>query len=198
MELSQFIFHKKNAFSDDFCDELLQIFDDKEKNNETNVGANAGGIDLTIKDTTEIDLYQHFEILEKENFFEKMNQYLSNHFLENLPFRYYFDANQKLFTEKCRYETCQVQKYEKGKGHYEHWHVEVENKESSKRIFSMILYLNDVFDGGETSFLYSNQKIKPTKGGLVIFPSGFPFVHCGNKPISNDKYIVSTWLVYDP
>ena len=62
----------------------------------------------------------------------------------------------------------------------------------------MIIYLNDVDNGGETSFLYTENKVKPRKGGLLIFPSAFPFVHRGEVPISNDKYIIATWLAYRP
>jgi hypothetical protein len=60
----------------------------------------------------------------------------------------------------------------------------------------MIVYLNDVEVGGETEFLYPKIKVKPKKGSLVIFPSAYPFVHRGNKPISSDKYIIATWLIY--
>jgi hypothetical protein len=62
----------------------------------------------------------------------------------------------------------------------------------------MIIYLNDVNEGGETSFLYTGNKVKPRKGGLLIFPSAFPFVHRGEVPVSNDKYIIATWLAYRP
>ena len=31
MDLSKFIYHKENAFSDEFCDQLVNLFQDKEK-----------------------------------------------------------------------------------------------------------------------------------------------------------------------
>jgi|APGre2960657373_1045057.scaffolds.fasta_scaffold00356_23 hypothetical protein len=196
MDLSKFIYHQENAFSDEFCDRLINLFDEKEKEDEVSVGSMAGGLDLTIKNTTEINLYDFPELVNHENFFSVINKHLSDHFLNNLPFRYYFDGNQKIFPGNTTYETCQIQKYKKGEGHYGSWHIEIENLKSASRIFSMIVYLNDVEEGGETGFLYPEMKVKPTKGGLVIFPSAYPFVHCGFKPISNDKYIVATWLIY--
>jgi hypothetical protein len=57
-----------------------------------------------------------------------------------------------------------------------------------------MFYLNDVEEGGETEFLYLNTKIKPVKGTLVYFPTHFPFVHRGNIPISDDKYIMTGWI----
>jgi len=196
MDLSKFIYHQENAFSDEFCDRLINLFDEKEKEDEVSVGSMAGGLDLTIKNTTEINLYDFPELVNHENFFSVINKHLSDHFLNNLPFRYYFDGNQKIFPGNTTYETCQIQKYKKGEGHYGSWHIEIENLKSAPRVFSMIVYLNDVEEGGETGFLYPEMKVKPTKGGLVIFPSAYPFVHCGFKPISNDKYIVATWLIY--
>jgi hypothetical protein len=198
MDISEFIFHKPKVFSPEFCNQLIGLFEEKEEKKETYVGAMLGGIDLSIKNTTEIDLFQHPDVVNNETFFDTVNEHLSNHYLENLPFRYYFDANRKLFNNKCMYETCQIQKYKKGVGHYENWHVEIESLATAKRIFSMIVYLNTVQEGGETSFLYTNKSIKPSQGDLVIFPSAFPFIHCGKKPISDDKYIISTWLIYVP
>jgi hypothetical protein len=196
MDISKFIYHKENVFSDEFCDKLVSLFQEKEKEDEVAIGSMAGGLDLNVKNTTEINLYDFPELVSHENFFSVINKHLSDHFLNNLPFRYYFDANIKVFPGDTTYENCQIQKYKKGEGHYGSWHVEIENLKSCSRTFSMIVYLNDVEEGGETGFLYPEMKVKPTKGGLVIFPSGFPFVHCGFKPISEDKYIIATWLIY--
>lgn len=196
MDISKFIYHKEKAFSEEFCDSLIELFEKKEKENEVIVGSMMGGIDFGVKNTTEINLYEYPELVNHENFFSVINKHLSDNFLNNLPQRGNFDPNIKLFPGATTYETCQIQKYKKGEGHYESWHVEIENLKSSVRTFSMIVYLNDVEEGGETGFLYPEMKIKPTKGGLVIFPSAYPFVHCGYKPISNDKYIIATWLIY--
>ncbi len=196
MDISKFIYHKENVFSEEFCDSLIDLFDKKEKDDKVHVGSMMGGVNFDVKNTTEINLFEHPELVNHDNFFSVINKHLSDHFLNNLPYRYSFDSNIKLFPGNTTYETCQIQKYKKGEGHYESWHVEVENLKSAGRAFSMIVYLNDVYQGGETGFLYPQLKVKPTKGSLVIFPSAFPFVHCGHKPISNDKYIIATWLIY--
>lgn len=196
MDISKFIYHKENVFSEEFCNTLIDLFDKKEKEEEVYVGSMMGGVNLEVKNTTEINLFEYPDLVNHENFFSVINKHLSDHFLNNLPYRFSFDSNLKLFPGETTYETCQIQKYKKGEGHYESWHVEVENLKSAGRTFSMIVYLNDVYQGGETGFLYPQLKVKPTKGSLVIFPSAFPFVHCGYKPISNDKYIIATWLIY--
>lgn len=196
MELSNFIYHAENAFSDDFCDMLLNLFDKKEEENQTEVGSMMGGINFDVKNTTELNLYNYPELVNHENFFSVLNDHLSNKFLGNLPYHHTFPSEFKIFPGNNTYETCQIQKYKKGEGHYSSWHIEIENLGSSKRVFSMIVYLNDVLEGGETEFLYPKMKVKPKKGSLVIFPSAYPFVHRGVKPISHDKYIIATWIVY--
>lgn len=196
MDLSNFVYYKERVFSEEFCDNLIDLFEKKNAEKETYVGRMAGGINPNVKNTTEINLFDYPEYINNQTFYSVLNNHVNNHFLGNLPGRFYFDAPARVFIGACNYEICQIQKYEKGVGHYESWHIEIENLPSSNRVFSMIVYLNDVEEGGETGFLYSDLKIKPKKGALVIFPSAFPFVHCGFKPISNDKYIIATWLIY--
>ena len=43
-------------------------------------------------------------------------------------------------------------------------------------------------------FYHQELKIKPKKGRLVIWPVGFTHTHRGNRPISNDKYLISCWM----
>ena len=60
----------------------------------------------------------------------------------------------------------------------------------------MMLYLNDVDDGGETEFYHQKIKINPEKGKLAIFPTYWTHHHKGNPPISNNKYILNNWILY--
>ncbi len=57
-------------------------------------------------------------------------------------------------------------------------------------------YLNDFEEGGETEFFYQNKKLKPTGGQLVFAPSHFTHTHKGHVPISNDKYILTSWVLF--
>jgi hypothetical protein len=65
---------------------------------------------------------------------------------------------------------------------------------TSRRFISFFWYLNDVAEGGETEFV--DLTIKPEAGKLVIFPPLWMFPHKGNPPISNEKYLLSTYLHY--
>ena len=56
--------------------------------------------------------------------------------------------------------------------------------------------LNDVEEGGETELMYEKSFTKPKAGRVLVHPAGYPFVHRGLTPISDDKYIITTWLAY--
>ncbi|QGX41501.1 2OG-Fe(II) oxygenase [Permianibacter aggregans] len=99
-----------------------------------------------------------------------------------------------------RYGLMNLQKYQAGKGGYFHWHSEVypqdEKCEPLHRVLLFMFYLNDVAEGGETEFYYQNLKIAPKAGRMVIAPAGFTHTHRGNMPVSNDKYIATSWVMF--
>ena len=100
------------------------------------------------------------------------------------------------FIEPTTFASLPVQRYTKGTGHYNAWHHEGGTFKMSRRYFALLVYLNDVEEGGETEMLYTGQKIKPEKGKLLVHPAGFPYIHKGNMPLSNDKTILISWLVF--
>ena len=65
------------------------------------------------------------------------------------------------------------------------------------RIITFLWYLNTVEEGGETEFFNGRISIKPEKGKLLLFPSTWTYIHRGNMPISNDKYILTGWIYCD-
>jgi hypothetical protein len=88
-----------------------------------------------------------------------------------------------------------VQKTEVGGG-YHLWHCEKSEKEFSNRLLVITAYLNDVVEGGETEFLYQHKRIPSKMGSVCIFPSAFTHTHRGNPPLSNTKYIMTSWIEY--
>lgn len=58
-----------------------------------------------------------------------------------------------------------------------------------KEVLSIVLYLNDDYDGGELYFKNQNIKIKPEAGSLVAFPSIDPYFHESLPVTSGTKYI---------
>lgn len=65
------------------------------------------------------------------------------------------------------------------------------------RIYTTILYLNDDFDGGETTFPTKNIDIKPKKSRLIGFPCSRDYIH-GVRPINNGvRFAVASWYQAD-
>ena len=58
------------------------------------------------------------------------------------------------------------------------------------------IYLNDGFDEGETEFLYQQRKIAPRTGSLLIAPAAFTHTHRGNRPQGGDKFIATSWMLF--
>ena len=61
------------------------------------------------------------------------------------------------------------------------------------RMLTLIWYLNDVDEGGETEFV-DGTIVKPKTGQVLIFPTSWYMAHRGRMPISNKKYIITSWL----
>jgi Rps23 Pro-64 3,4-dihydroxylase Tpa1-like proline 4-hydroxylase len=87
-------------------------------------------------------------------------------------------------------EGFQLLKYEPGgyfKTHYDSY-------PAVKRCISVLIYLNDDYDGGEIEFVYFNAKIKPKAGSLILFPSNYPYRHIAHPVTNGTKYAIVTWL----
>ena len=93
-----------------------------------------------------------------------------------------------------------LQKYLQGTGGYHQWHSEIyprnDECESLHRVLLFMFFLNSVDDGGETEFFHQDTKIQPQTGRMVIAPAGFTHTHKGNVPNSDDKYIVTSWIMF--
>lgn len=68
--------------------------------------------------------------------------------------------------------------------------------EVCNRYMVFLWYLNDVAEGGETEFPDLDLKIAPRTGRLLMFPPYWMYQHIGKPPVSGDKYILSTYLLF--
>lgn len=67
------------------------------------------------------------------------------------------------------------------------------------RYLVLLWYLNDVAQGGETRFPQLGVTVQPKAGRLIVFPPYWMYQHEGVAPVSGDKYILSTYLLFtDP
>ncbi|HEY5102233.1 MAG TPA: 2OG-Fe(II) oxygenase [Steroidobacteraceae bacterium] len=74
-------------------------------------------------------------------------------------------------------------------------HFDAVNQYAS-RYLVLLWYLNDVAEGGETRFPQLDYAVAPRVGRLLMFPPYWMYQHEGRPPVSGDKYIVSTYLLF--
>lgn len=107
-------------------------------------------------------------------------------------------------------EALQVVEYEAGGYYNEHHDSCCDDAEvcttfvekSGQRTATMLIYLNDNFEGGETEFLNLNLKLKAPKNGGILFrplETGgnrcHPLaLHKGCPILSGKKYICNVWI----
>jgi hypothetical protein len=93
-----------------------------------------------------------------------------------------------------------LQWYREGSGGYPYWHCELYPRdagcETLHRHLLWTLYLNDGFNEGETEFLFQQRKVAPKTGSLLIAPTAFTHTHRGNRPRGGDKFIATSWILF--
>lgn len=177
---------------DNFCDHLINI------HNNNSMYINIGFTGTKIDHKTRVPWKVSKDLLLSDN---RLNFQQENQMLHNITGSYinkYLDKLHHMYGSVDStggiVSLFQIQYNEKNKGRY--WFhnddsVDNINGKLITRHLTYLYYLNDVQDGGETIFM--NCKIKPKKGRLLIFPSTWTYIHGGNIPISNDKYILTGW-----
>jgi hypothetical protein len=104
--------------------------------------------------------------------------------------------NISFFPNQCHNEEVRMKKYFKGTEDDFKYHADVGDYASARRFLVCFFYLNSVEEGGETVFPDYNTSIEPQRGRLAIFPPFWTHPHQAQPAISDDKYIVGTYLHY--
>ena len=166
----------ENAFSDEWCDKVINYF---ENNINKAEARNEGGGSLQgIRDTQ--------QLLD--------DPLLGEEFIKE--FKKCFDLYQYKYIDippHLNITGFKIQKTLPTEG-YHPYHKERGPGYALYREGVYTVYLNDVEEGGETEFLYQLKRLKPKKGTLCIFPAGYTHIHRGNTPLSGEKYILTGWL----
>ena len=93
-----------------------------------------------------------------------------------------------------------LQRYTAGQGGYPYWHCELYPRDPQcdtlHRHVLWTLYLNDGFEAGETEFLFQGRRVAPRAGSLLIAPTAFTHTHRGNRPSGGDKFIATSWILF--
>ncbi len=215
-----------NALSPDFCNAFMQTFDNSPHLQAGRTGGGVDtskklSSDLYLNQHAEYQ--EQLKLIQETTFRYALQYFKKYHFALIAPLALQvrhpktgeavalthenFDevaaGNEAAYMQLLyRLGPIQAQKYEQGKGNYNYWHCEVfpekNSVEALHRTLLFMFYLNDVEEGGSTDFYYQQRSIKPQQGRMVIAPGYFTHTHRGSTPVSNDKYILTSWILMNP
>mgnify|MGYP003109356595 FL=1 len=188
----------ENALSEQFCDNLIKEFESPKYKSKIRQGQTFSGVNPKAKTSFDMNLLDSPDLSKYTDEITRVSNSKINNYILKWGREDQYDPNT-LFGKGTYYPSWNMQKYERGSGHYKSCHVESNacyppNEGRGYRIFAVMFYLNTVLSGGETNFLYSDLNVQPKAGTFLCWPAPWPWVHSGSVPISHDKYIVTTWL----
>jgi predicted 2-oxoglutarate/Fe(II)-dependent dioxygenase YbiX len=170
----------KNVVSNEFINKIIPLINHKAKKKLTI----RSGLDTNIRNVKGYSL----------NFDTPTNLFYWNFVKKEIEKLYVFYKVK--FPKMASYKINQIDllKYKPG-GKYE---VHTDHSTNSPRHLSIILNLNDDYEGGDLIFTDQKEKeikrLKLGKGSIVFFPSNFIYPH-GIKPITKGtRYSIVAWL----
>jgi hypothetical protein len=98
-------------------------------------------------------------------------------------------------SKECKLERFRLRKSGKNDGFFSE-HCDIVNYNTSGRLLVVMFYLNTIGLGGETVFTNIDLSVQPKEGRVLIFNPSFLFPHKANKPVSEHKYTLQTYLHY--
>ncbi len=169
-----------HTLPDSLCDSLVELFEMDVQHHER--------IENKARPTfTQLNLNQHHAKI-VPTLIEYVLETI-RHYQDDVPSASYLPS-LKLFEE------FRIKRYNVGGGDRFDEHVDVSDHDTARRSLAMLFYLNSVPVGGQTTFPHQGITLRPTKGYVTVFPPTWDYPHTGEAPISNTKYIMSTYLHY--
>ena len=168
--------------SETICDELVQIFKDKEEHHTPGIVGPPLRISPDEKKSTELAIdpqcnYPSF-VMYKKLLEEAVHKYEDKY------------PEVKNFDKFGMIESPQIQHYKPGEG-FKIWHCERERKDNRCLVF--MTFLNTVPEAG-TRFKYQDLIVPAEKGLTLIWPPDFTHTHKGQITDKHEKYIITGWL----
>jgi hypothetical protein len=180
-----FIFEKTNALPARLCEQMIQRFEDCEKEQYQGRIGQLVQKHRDVKKSTDLVVSgkPHWKDVDRA-LFHSLAMALRE-FRESFP---YF---------KGPFKDMGYAIQRTSPGEYYHWHIDGGSHDFSQRQLVAVWYLNTLEGpGGETEFLFQNLKIKPEQGKLLLFPPFWTHEHRGATLQRGIKYIATTWVVF--
>jgi len=173
------------ALTPEFCAQMVQSFNRMSQFHVLNGRGQKRGFDASA--WTELNISPLADTGMKGFFLKQIDDHLA---LYNQRLGLTLPVPTRPRIEDIRIKRYRVGADEKFEPHFDSM------DDKANRYLVFLWYLNDVADGGETEFCNLGIKVAPRAGRLLMFPPYWMFQHAGLAPRSNDKYIVSTYLLF--
>lgn len=180
-----------NVFSKEYCENTIKYYENMNKSGLTSDRITLDNTSRHIISDTNTGF--HMEVTVSLALSQRISSDFLNVFWNDVYPKYASEYSILNATDKHSIYHLKLQKTKVGEA-FHTWHYETGTRETSGRILTYILYLNDVKEGGETEFLYYPKRVKPKQGTIILFPGSLTHTHRGNQPLSNEKYIITGWV----
>lgn len=214
MEFSDLIWEIPNSLPDDFCDRLIEKFENDDRKYE---GCSSGGMNKDIKDSVDLNFsglpgWEEEDSIVYETVQNQAAEYF--HFYSSslwsdvgspdagFPMgdvgyqiqRTSADGKYIWHHDSISFPVINtIQKNNRSFGHGKMPTMLIQD-----RLFTFIYYLNDAseFEGGNTQFRWGEEikNIVPERGKALWFPAEKSFPHRGQLVESGNKYIMTGWI----
>lgn len=186
------VFEIDDAFTRTECAELCSYMHGKLQRSKV-VGSN--GIDTVSQDRTSQTAWLKHDDVAQEAFVNKFIR---------------LGARLTGYKDLKFYEDISIVRYQASEMYREHYDACATKRhcQTNDRIYrkaTIILYLNDDFEGGETYFPKIGLNVKPKTGKAVLFYNTddtgqeiLESLHAGNPVKSGEKWIATLWIKFIP
>ncbi|SRR5579883_365955 len=184
-DLARYVQWFDGALDPNLCGRMIESFDQLARFQTRN---NRGAIKaLQSSAWTELNVSKVADASFEARFREQVFEYLA---------RYNERVRLTLpIPQRARLENLRIKRYLAVEGDRFEPHFDALDY-SCNRYMVFLWYLNDVAEGGETEFCDLGLRVEARAGRLLMFPPYWMYQHAGLPPRSNDKYIISTYLLF--
>lgn len=186
MLIHKAIFHIEKVISSKDCKKMITYMDEHCKTKATVVGKGNKG----VTDTKTRDVLSHWlnpDDYGAPEYFQIVEQAIRKGIIEY--------SKQIKFLGRLQLNEINLLKYEKGNFYIKH----VDQSSSLNRTLSIIINLNEEYDGGDVVFTnpitdkpYSKPDLKA--GDIILFPSNFLYPHQVTPLKKGVRYSIVSWL----
>ena len=131
-----------------------------------------------VQDISKTDIYLEEQTFISNELFGALDRTLNHYSTELYPF-----AEKNI---KSREHTMHLLRYD------ETGHLPAHQDQGiSSRVLSVLLYLNDDYEGGEINFPWHELKVKPKANSFITFPSNSDYWHEVLENTGKERYSLS-------